>query len=328
MLDIGARIKQLREERRITGKDLAERIGLSPSQMTRLEKGQRRVDSEVILKLAEALELPPAAFFAEDAPEADTIPAKRQKELGLTDLHAEIGKLIRSERRKRHLTVDDLARRTGHTRAYVLAVEQGRRSGLDGDFIRKTCKILQIDPFALLERQETIIRGLSVRVHRLAADAVFEGGEATLEGGAGREGGGAAGIPILLGDEEDYPCEFDRSGEPIAAVEGVLMIPELVGTKAFALRVRGAGMAGPPFQEGDLVVFGGPMPTRNGAYAFVRYGPDRSTFCRIFRDDGESVRLQYLRPEVAPVMISPDELIRAWPLAAHVVVGDPRGETA
>ena len=35
MLDIGARIKQLREERRITGKDLAERIGLSPSQMTR-----------------------------------------------------------------------------------------------------------------------------------------------------------------------------------------------------------------------------------------------------------------------------------------------------
>ena len=63
MLDIGARIKSLREARQITGKDLAEQIGLSPSQMTRLEKGQRRVDSEVIVKLAEALETSPAAFF-------------------------------------------------------------------------------------------------------------------------------------------------------------------------------------------------------------------------------------------------------------------------
>ena len=325
MLDIGARIKSLREARQITGKDLAEQIGLSPSQMTRLEKGQRRVDSEVIVKLAEALDTSPAAFFTSvDDPsptgtdvaaptDAEAIGPKRAKELGLNELHLEIGKLIRSERRKRHITVDDLARRTSHTRAYVLAIEQGRRSGLDGDFLRKACKLLQIDPFAILERQEAILRTLTVRIHRLSLSTSVE---------AGQEGG----IPILIGDEHPYPGEFDAEGEPAAAIEGVLMIPELLGRKAFALRVRGPEMSGDLFREGDLVVFDGERPAPHGSFAFVRYRGDQTAFCRLFRDDGKQLRLQYLRPEVAPVMISPDELIRAWPLSAHVVVGDPRSE--
>ncbi len=318
MIDIGERIKQLREERQITGKELAERIGLSPSQMTRLEKGQRRVDSEVIVKLASALGTSPAAFFTDEVADPVTLESlgpKRVKELGLSDLHLGIGKLVRSERRRRHITVDDLARRTTHTRAYVLAVEEGRRSGLDGDFLRKACKILQIDPFAVLDRQESIIRTLTVRVHRLSMGTSAASGEVT-------------GIPILLGDEANYPEDFDRAGDPVAAVEGVLMIPELLGRKAFALRVRGREMVGDLFKEGDLVVFDGEQEASNGSYAFVRFHGKKSTFCRLFRDDGESVRLQYLRPEVAPVMMSPDELSRAWPLAAHVVVGDPRGEAS
>ena len=104
------------------------------------------------------------------------------------------------------------------------------------------------------------------------------------------------------------------------------MIPELLGRKAFALRVRGPEMSGDLFREGDLVVFDGEQTAPHGSFAFVRYRGDQTAFCRLFRDDGKQLRLQYLRPEVAPVMISPDELIRAWPLAAHVVVGDPRSE--
>ncbi len=310
MLDIGTRIKQLREERSITGKDLAERIGLSPSQMTRIEKGQRRVDSEVILRLADALELPPAAFFDSSTSPEDASLQKRTKELGLTDLHAEIGKLIRSERRRRHITVDDLARRSGHTRAYVLAVEQGRRSGLDGEFLRKTCKILQIDPFRVLEQQDAIIRTLAMQVVRLsAADAAADGAD--------------LGIPILVGDEAPYPVEFTRGGDPAAAVEGVLRIPELMDRKAFALRVRETAMTGDLFQEGDLVVFDGLREARSGEFAFIRLLERRSTFCRLFQDGGESLRIQYLRPEVAPVIITPDELIRAWPLVARIVIGSP-----
>ena len=308
MLDIGTRIKQLREERRITGKDLAERIGLSPSQMTRIEKGQRRVDSEVIQRLAEALELPPAAFF--DTSEGSSSATLTSKELGIGDLHAELGKMIRSERRKRHLTVDDLARRTGHSRAYVLAVEQGRRSGLDGDFLRKACKILQIDAFRVLEHQDATIRALGIRLSRLGAAAAAE------------EGAGE-GIPILAGDEAPYPVEFTREGEPSAAIEGSLRIPELLGRKAFALRIRGDSMTGDLFREGDLVVFDGIREARSGEFAFVRLQGRRSAFCRLFQDGGDTLRIQYLRPEVAPEIISPDELVRAWPLSAHVVVGGP-----
>ena len=64
MLDIGAQIKRLREEQHLTGKDLAKRIGLSQSQMTRLEKGQRRIDTEILVRIADALEVSPARFFS------------------------------------------------------------------------------------------------------------------------------------------------------------------------------------------------------------------------------------------------------------------------
>jgi transcriptional regulator with XRE-family HTH domain len=39
-MDIGLEIRLLRERKQITGKELAERIGLSQSQMSRLEKGR------------------------------------------------------------------------------------------------------------------------------------------------------------------------------------------------------------------------------------------------------------------------------------------------
>lgn len=313
MIDIGARIKQLREERHLTGKDLAERIGLSPSQMTRLEKGQRRVDSEVILRLAAALDLPPAAFFGSgDEAQDQGLATKRAKELGLGHLHGDVGRLIRSERRRRHITVDDLARRTGYSRAYVLAVEQGRRSGLDGDFLRKAARILQIDPFRILEHQETIIRTLGARVRRLATSTPGAAGE------------GKEGIPILIGDEAPYPIEFTPDGDPAAAVEGTLVIPELLGQKAFALRVRGEEMTGEVFSEGDLVVFTGERAAESGECAFVRLRGGRSTFCRLFQDRGKALRMQFLRSEVPPEIMSPDELVRAWPLIAHVLVRDPR----
>lgn len=315
MIEIGARIKQLREERNLTGKDLAEKIGLSPSQMTRLEKGQRRVDSEVIIRLAAALELSPAAFFgASGATAEEPAGTPRSKELGLSHLHDDVGRLIRSERRRRHITVDDLARRTGYSRAYVLAVEQGRRSGLDGDFLRKACRILQIDPFRVLEQQEAIIRSLGARVRRLSASAATTGG-------------GAEGIPILLGDEAPYPVEFTPDGDPAAAVEGTLSIPELLGRKAFALRVRGEEMTGETFSEGDLVVFDASREAESGECAFVRWKGGRSTFCRLFRDRGQALRMQYLRSEVPPEIMSPNELIRAWPLIAHVAVRDPERRT-
>ncbi len=105
-MTISHQIKALREQKHITGKDLAQRIGLSQSQMSRLEQGKRRIDTEILIRIAEALDVSPAAFFKDTPQDAPALTPRRQKDLDVSHLHRELGRLIRSERRKRHLTSD------------------------------------------------------------------------------------------------------------------------------------------------------------------------------------------------------------------------------
>ena len=63
MNKIGDVIKKLREESGVTAKDLAQKIGLSASQMSRLESGQRRINSEVLTRIAKALGVAPSRLI-------------------------------------------------------------------------------------------------------------------------------------------------------------------------------------------------------------------------------------------------------------------------
>ncbi|MEE8143563.1 MAG: XRE family transcriptional regulator, partial [Planctomycetota bacterium] len=233
----------------------------------------------------------------------------------ISHLHVALGKILRSERRRRHLTIDDLARKTDHTRAYVAAVEEGRRSGKEADFLRKACRVLAIDPFTVVAEQERIIRELKTRVHRLDLMALSSGSSSdsheTVTGAT----------PILVGDECIYPSEFDSVGNLVAAVEGFLSLPDLSQRPTFALRLQGEEMTGgrePALQEGDLVVFATDRSARSGECAFVRFAGDRTSFRRIFHDDGPIYRLQAMRSEFPPILLSLEELTSAWPLVAHL----------
>lgn len=53
-------LTQLREERGISKAELAERTGMNPSSITRLEQGSRDPERETILQIAEAMVLPMA----------------------------------------------------------------------------------------------------------------------------------------------------------------------------------------------------------------------------------------------------------------------------
>ena len=109
-LNIGMEIKILRERKRISGKELAERIGLSQSQMSRLEKGQRRIDAQILHKIARALDVRPSFFFGERGlPEG----------INLGTVHRDVGRMIRAERRKKHLSADDLAKKISKPRSPV-----------------------------------------------------------------------------------------------------------------------------------------------------------------------------------------------------------------
>ena len=68
---VGTRIREEREAARMSQDELAQAIGLSNrSQVHRIETGERRVDSILLRRISEALEVPMDAFFDESRSEA------------------------------------------------------------------------------------------------------------------------------------------------------------------------------------------------------------------------------------------------------------------
>ena len=52
---IGRRIRQLREERGVLGKELAELVGIDPANLSRLEKGTYSAGLDILCRIASAL---------------------------------------------------------------------------------------------------------------------------------------------------------------------------------------------------------------------------------------------------------------------------------
>src|SRR3990172_769666 len=98
-MNIGLEIRLLRERRGMTSKDLAARLGLSQSQMSRLEKGQRRIDAGLLNRVAEALGVAPAFFFGDSPPPVAPLPQT-----------PDLGRVLRQQRHIRHISAEDLAK--------------------------------------------------------------------------------------------------------------------------------------------------------------------------------------------------------------------------
>jgi transcriptional regulator with XRE-family HTH domain len=64
MIDIGGRIKDIRETAKMDGKELAERIGVSPSYLSLLENNKRPCSIERLHSICEALGVTLRYFFA------------------------------------------------------------------------------------------------------------------------------------------------------------------------------------------------------------------------------------------------------------------------
>jgi transcriptional regulator with XRE-family HTH domain len=65
---VGRTIRELREARRITARDLAARAGISAAMISRIETGQVSPSLSVLEMLAMALEVPIAGFFRDTSP--------------------------------------------------------------------------------------------------------------------------------------------------------------------------------------------------------------------------------------------------------------------
>jgi len=64
--DIGARVKAVRQDRKMTTTDLARRVGISQAQISRLENGLQGFRSGTLIKIAKALGKPPFYFMMND----------------------------------------------------------------------------------------------------------------------------------------------------------------------------------------------------------------------------------------------------------------------
>ena len=60
---IGARVKTLREVGGLTASRLAQKVGISQAQISRLENGQQGFRSQTLVKIAKALKVPPFRLF-------------------------------------------------------------------------------------------------------------------------------------------------------------------------------------------------------------------------------------------------------------------------
>lgn len=60
----GNRVRELRTERGITQEELAEASGLHPTYIGGIERGERNLGLINIVKIAEALNVPPSALFS------------------------------------------------------------------------------------------------------------------------------------------------------------------------------------------------------------------------------------------------------------------------
>jgi transcriptional regulator with XRE-family HTH domain len=313
-IEIGLEIRLLRERKKVSGKELAERIGLSQSQMSRLEKGQRRIDTKLLNKIAEALDVKPSYFF--EGGEPDLV------DVDLRHVNRDIGKLVRTERHRLHLTPDELGSRIGKTRSYVRAIEEGEIDVLSNEMVGRISKALKMNSAQFFEAQQRIINSLKRQVARLSqahAETTL-GRIPTTEIDSG-EGETRKAVPIIGSMAGGYPQEFSADGMPVDDVDDFVFVSRLDDEKAFALYCVGDYMesgSSPSFTEGDILVFSPKLQVSNRDFVFARTERQKPMFRQIIFDPNAWIRLQPLNLSYPPIICNREELVSAFRLAAAV----------
>lgn len=66
---VGQKIRQIRKSRRLTQADLATRIGITQSDLSRMENGEYKVGLDTLFRILQVFELSMSRFFEEPDPE-------------------------------------------------------------------------------------------------------------------------------------------------------------------------------------------------------------------------------------------------------------------
>lgn len=99
-MDIGAAIRDLRTERRMTLQQLAQQTGLSASLISQVERNQADPSVVTLIKLAQALEVPVGHFFAAPPRPDCVVRRSERKELAFPESNL-VYELLSPERPRR-----------------------------------------------------------------------------------------------------------------------------------------------------------------------------------------------------------------------------------
>jgi transcriptional regulator with XRE-family HTH domain len=282
--------------------------------MSRLEKGQRRIDTKLLNKIAEALDVKPSYFF--EGGEPDLI------DVDLRHVNRDIGKLIRTERHRLHLTPDELGTRIGKARTYVRAVEEGEIDVLSNEMIARLSKALKMSPAQFFEAQQKIINSLKRQVARLSqAHAETTLGQIPGMDIDSGEGTTRRAVPVIGSVAAGYPQEFSADGLPVDDINEFVFVSRLDDDKAFALHCVGDVMkrnSAPSFEEGDILVFSPKLQVRNRDFVFGRTERNKPVFRQIIFDPNAWIRFQPLNLDYPPIICNREEVIASVRLAAVV----------
>jgi transcriptional regulator with XRE-family HTH domain len=70
ILLVGQKIRQIRKSRHLTQAELASRIGVTQSDLSRMENGEYKVGLDTLFKILQVFELSMSHFFEEPSPES------------------------------------------------------------------------------------------------------------------------------------------------------------------------------------------------------------------------------------------------------------------
>jgi SOS-response transcriptional repressor LexA len=255
-----------------------------------------------------------------------------------------LGTIIRRERRRLGLTLDELAGRTGISKPYLSLIETGRVPNPPSD--EKLTRIEQTlgfkpgelvtqgqlmrtprDVRALLSRLIDAERSSGSSSDSDASESVSESLQSPISldsaylSGALRErvelraGNvdpvGTHAVPVINRISAGYPRDFTDLSYPKGVADAYLSCPDVADPDAFAARVHGDSMT-PKYREGDIVIFSPKAAVRSGDDAFVRFDDGHTTFKRVFfeSDDADSsvVRLQPRNERYRPQIVKSQDL--------------------
>ncbi len=251
-----------------------------------------------------------------------------------------LGQVIRKQREKLDLTLDETSRRTGYSKPYLSTIETGRTKNPPADdLLVKLEQLLQFEPGFLLhvahmEKLPADVRQAfeesraeneqwrSLIQHMLDAgttlpDTVparkFQNLLSKSRKNVEQINSAGKLVPVINNVSAGYPVDYDDKGYPPGGADEYVRCPDLHDPNAFAVRVIGDSME-PRYHQGDIIIFSPALAVSSGDDCFVRMtDPHETTFKQVFFEpDQPTIRLQPRNHKYPPLILPRERINGLW----------------